>query len=130
MYCNTSEKYGTFNRKHRVLWPLDFQIQKRIVSVETIWGNTVYVVFLPLLDFSKLILFFLLLLDFSKYKKTFVFFLLLLDFVVVRFKQIHRISKTVWFWFHIQSSKSCRRPQKLISNTFSLQSSKLNFVEN
>ena len=24
-----------------VLWPLDFQIQKRIVSVETIWGNTV-----------------------------------------------------------------------------------------
>ena len=24
-----------------VLWPLDFQIQKRIVSAETIWGNTV-----------------------------------------------------------------------------------------
>ena len=23
-----------------VLWPLDFQIQKRIVSSETIWGNT------------------------------------------------------------------------------------------
>ena len=26
-----------------VLWPLDFQIQKRIVSAETIWGNTVYI---------------------------------------------------------------------------------------
>ena len=25
-----------------VLWPLDFQIQKRIVAAETIWGNTVY----------------------------------------------------------------------------------------
>ena len=25
-----------------VLWPLEFQIQKRIVSAETIWGNTVY----------------------------------------------------------------------------------------
>ena len=24
-----------------LLWPLDFQIQKRIVSAETIWGNTV-----------------------------------------------------------------------------------------
>ena len=24
-----------------VLWPLDFQIQKRIVSAETIWGNMV-----------------------------------------------------------------------------------------
>ena len=24
-----------------VLWPFDFQIQKRIVSAETIWGNTV-----------------------------------------------------------------------------------------
>ena len=24
-----------------VLWPLDFQIQKRIVSAETTWGNTV-----------------------------------------------------------------------------------------
>ena len=28
-----------------VLWPLDFQIQKRIVSAETIWGNTVYIMF-------------------------------------------------------------------------------------
>ena len=26
-----------------VLWPLDFQIQKRIVSAETIWENTVYI---------------------------------------------------------------------------------------
>ena len=25
-----------------VLWPLDFQIQKRIVSAETLWGNMVY----------------------------------------------------------------------------------------
>ena len=25
-----------------VLWPLDFQIQKRILSAETIWGNTVF----------------------------------------------------------------------------------------
>ena len=25
-----------------VLWPLDLQAQKRIVSAETIWGNTVY----------------------------------------------------------------------------------------
>ena len=25
-----------------VLWPLHFQIQKRIVSAETIWGNTVF----------------------------------------------------------------------------------------
>ena len=25
-----------------VLWPLDFQIQKIIVSAETIWGNTVF----------------------------------------------------------------------------------------
>ena len=24
-----------------VLWPLDFQIQKRIVSAEAIWGNAV-----------------------------------------------------------------------------------------
>ena len=28
-----------------VLWPFDFQIQKRIVSVETIWGNTVFGIF-------------------------------------------------------------------------------------
>ena len=26
-----------------VLWPLDFQVQKRIVSAETIWGNTVVI---------------------------------------------------------------------------------------
>ena len=25
-----------------VLWPLDFQIKKRMVSAETIWGNTVF----------------------------------------------------------------------------------------
>ena len=25
-----------------VLWPLEFQIQERIVSAETIWGNTVF----------------------------------------------------------------------------------------
>ena len=36
-----------------VLWPLDFQIQKRIVSAETIWGNTVYVLCLfPTIYFS------------------------------------------------------------------------------
>ena len=28
-----------------VLWPLDFQIQKRIVSAETIWENTVYILY-------------------------------------------------------------------------------------
>ena len=37
MYCDLSER-----KIHSIiLWPLDFQIQKRIVFVETIWGNTV-----------------------------------------------------------------------------------------
>ena len=36
-----------------VLWPLDLQMQKRIVSAETIWGNTVYSVWKLLLNDSK-----------------------------------------------------------------------------
>ena len=42
-----------------VLWPLDFQIQKRIVSAETIWENTV---FGPIRR-SKLALFFILIFE-------------------------------------------------------------------
>ena len=34
-----------------LLWPLDFQIQKRIVYEETIWGNTVFATQLWVYDF-------------------------------------------------------------------------------
>ena len=37
-----------------VLWPLAFQIQKRIISSETIWGNPVYVKFRAIVHFSNL----------------------------------------------------------------------------
>ena len=40
---------------HYVLWPLDFQIQKRIVSTETIWGNTVHTLIMVLLTKQQLI---------------------------------------------------------------------------
>ena len=38
---NSFRTFMYFDLWPYVLWPLDFQIQKRIVSSETMWGNTV-----------------------------------------------------------------------------------------